>query len=98
MGQQQTVAGSTLLRRMVLALAVAAVMALLVMASAAPAFAAGRDKAVGPLTVEPANLVAQETTVNNLNEGLEPGKGGRDATANFAKNNHGIDEIASPVR
>ena len=39
MGQQQTVAGSTLLRRMVLALAIAAVMAAMVLATTAPAFA-----------------------------------------------------------
>ncbi len=39
MGQQQTVAGSALLRRMVLALAIAAVMAAMVLATTAPAFA-----------------------------------------------------------
>ena len=39
MGQQQTVAGSRLLRRMVLALAIAAVMAAMVLATTAPAFA-----------------------------------------------------------
>ncbi len=39
MGQQQTLAGSTLLRRMVLALAIAAVMAAMVLATTGPAFA-----------------------------------------------------------
>ena len=39
MGQQQKVAGSTLVRRMVLALAIAAVMAAIVLATTAPALA-----------------------------------------------------------
>ena len=93
MGQQQTVAGSTLLRRMVLALAIAAVMALLVMASAAPAFAAS-GKAKGASASLEADQVAYNTMANNLNNLDNPGRGGRDVTAEYAKHNQGIDDIA----
>ncbi len=93
MGQQQTVAGSTLLRRMVLALAIMAVMVLFVMASAAPAFAAS-GKAKGASASEEANQVAYNTTANNLNNFDDPGRGGREVTAKYAKENQGIDDIA----
>ena len=65
-GQQETVAGSTL-RRIVLALAIAAVMALLVITSAAaPAFAAAREGK--------ANVVGQQTS--SLNQFVDAGSGG----------------------
>ena len=70
MGQQQTVAGSTV-RRMILALAIAAVMALLLGALAVPAFAASGK----------ANLVGQEVSAINTDElNDEPGKGGQVAS------------------
>jgi hypothetical protein len=93
MGQQQTVAASTFLRRMVLALAIAAVMALLVMASAAPAFAAS-GKAKGASASLEADQVAYNTMANNLNNFDNPGRGGREVTAKYAKDNQGIDDIA----
>jgi uncharacterized membrane protein len=65
--QQQTVTGSgSALRRSVLALAIAALMALLVMASTAPAFAAASDKA---------NQVGKQTSGVNQSD-PEPGRGG----------------------
>jgi hypothetical protein len=68
MGQQQavTASGSAALRRLALALAIAALMALLVMASAAPAFAAASDKA---------NQVGKQTSGVNQSD-PEPGRGG----------------------
>jgi len=93
MGQQQTVARSTLLRRIVLALAIAAVMALLVMASAAPAFAAS-GKAKGASASLEADQVAYNTMANNLNNFNNPGRGGWEVTAKYAKDNQGIDDIA----
>ena len=82
MGNQQTVAGSTLLRRMVLALAMAAVVALLVMASAVPAFAVG-DKGKA---VERADQVGKQASgVNQPDSGNEPGRGGWDVTAKAAQ-------------
>jgi len=86
MGQQQIVAGSTLLRRMVLALAIAAVMVLLVMASAAPAFAAS-GKAKGASASENADQIAYNTSANNLNNFGKPGRGGWEVTAKAANPN-----------
>ena len=60
-----TVSGGAL-RRLVLALAIAALMALLVTASAAPAFAAASDKA---------NQVGKQTSGVNQSD-PEPGRGG----------------------
>ena len=87
MGQQQTVARATL-RRIVLALAIAAVMA-----SAAPAFAAS-GKAKGASASLEADQVAYNTMANNLNNLDNPGRGGREVTAKYAKDNQGIDDIA----
>ena len=75
MGQQQTVAGSTLARRMVLALAIAAVMALLVMALAVPAFAASQK----------GNQIGNQTSGLNTSPYYGPGFGGREVTAEAAK-------------
>ena len=66
MGQQQTVAGSTS-RPLVLALATAAVMALLVMALAVPAFA----------TSEKANQIGTNTQQNNTDSIYDDGFGGK---------------------
>jgi len=90
--QQQTLAGSTLLRRMVLALAIAAVMALLVMASAAPAFAVSDHGANAD------QVGAQASGVNQPNTpGYEPGKGGHvnSTEAQSDGSDPGIGDIAS---
>ena len=89
MGQQQTVAASTLLRCMVLALAIAAVMALLVMALAAPAFAVS-DEGKGQ---ENANPIGTQTSGVNLSD-PKPGRGGTDVTSKAAKSRD-VDNIAS---
>jgi hypothetical protein len=94
--QQQTVVGSTLFRRMVLALAIAAVMALLVMALAAPAFAVSGNGKGG----ERADLIGRQTSGVNQPDtpGYEPGKGGREVTADAAKPGAGppgVGDIAS---
>ena len=83
MGQQQTMAGSTVLRRVVLALAITAVMALLVMALAAPAFAAASDRA---------NQVGKQTSGVNKSD-PEPGRGGH-VSSDAARANGGLGDIA----
>ena len=73
MGQQQTEAGSAL-RRMVLVLAIAAVMALLVTALAAPAFAVSNN-GKGSLSAD--QVGAQASGVNQPDSGNGPGRGGQ---------------------
>jgi hypothetical protein len=79
MGQQQTLAGSTLVRRMVLALAIAAVITLSVMASAVPAGAVS-DKGKGQ---ENANVIGTQTSGVNVSD-PQPGRGGTDVTSERA--------------
>jgi len=88
MGQQQTVTAATedkgggTLRRIVLALLVAALMAATMALNAMPAFAAS----------EKANPVARETSL--INKAVGHGTGGK-ALANFAQEEGGIGDIAS---
>ena len=70
--QQQTVAASTLLRRIVLALAIAAVMALLMMALAAPAFAVSIHGTNADQVGKQASGVNQPDTPGSI-----PGRGGQ---------------------
>jgi hypothetical protein len=74
MGQQQTVAGSTL-RRLILALATAVVMALLVMALAVPAFA--RSDRVPEEPGNQANQIGTQTQQLNTDPIYDDGFGGK---------------------
>ena len=89
MGQQQTVAGSTLLRRMVLALAIAAVIALLMMALAAPAFTVNIHGTNADQVGKQASGVNQPDS-----PGYVPGRGGKEVTAGAAQRHSGTEPLS----